>query len=841
MKKYLYPCILTTFILLCLCLTVPFGSLFGSEGDWFSQHTAIAEQFRQIFYETGRIFPDFTMLGGGSSIYDFSYYGFLRPDVLLSFLLPGVPMSYIISIYAILGLIAGTNLCFFWLKKHCQNPFFSFLGAMLFSCSCVLYQAHHQIMFVNYLPFMILALIGIDRLVKEKKSKLLTLSLFLVYLHSYYFSIAVLAACLLYFLYRLSIEIPDCSLSGALKIHKHVLLNFCTSIVLSIGMAAILLIPTALDLLSTQKDAGASVRLSQLLSVNLSMESLLYSAYGCGLTILCLYTLLLSIRRKSTRFLSILLLLGLTLNSISYVLSGFLYIRYKVLIPLVPLLVLLCTKTLEELQQQKIKHSLPAALCCLIPAFFSEIPILILVDSVLVFLLLYVNQKFFFARLAPYLLLCILPAAIVITISCFEEYISVKDQRQILFTREELEMLSLKENYRFDCLAEPFVNSNQIPLPGLGKTTMYSSITNSTYADFFYNTMKNPIRVRNRVALLTDANPFFSYLMGIRYIQTKIDNLPYGYQIISEKGRDVIAENSSVLPIAYVSSSLMSKSHFQKLEFPYTLEALQQNTIVPDVSDAHETGDSYKADDSYKPDNSALSPVFLKDITNADIAAVFSGHPEVVFTPTAEGCSFSVSKEVTAELPLSFSLSKKCLLLSFEIASEQDREVTITINGSRNKLSASTAPYPNHNTTFTYLLSSAPPDEHLSITLSPGDYSISNFCSWTYDTSQFYTRAITPLSHVPPEGNAILQGSVSAEENSYFVTSLPYRKGYLAYTDNEKTEIENVNQGFVGFPLSKGAHEIKLYYHPPGKAISALISFISFSIFILPYKRRKPL
>ena len=114
----------------------------------------------------------------------------------------------------------------------------------------------------------------------------------------------------------------------------------------------------------------------------------------------------------------------------------------------------------------------------------------------------------------------------------------------------------------------------------MGKTTMYSSVTDSGYADFYYNTMRNPIRVRNRVALMSDANPMFSYLMGIRYIQAKSSRLPWGYSPIAEKEGIVIAENQHVLPTAYASTGTMAQTEYEKLEFPYSLEAMTRYTIT---------------------------------------------------------------------------------------------------------------------------------------------------------------------------------------------------------------------------------------------------------------------
>lgn len=51
----------------------------GSQIDWISQHTVLAEYFRQRFYSTHEFFPQFASeLGGGQNIYNFAYYG-LQP------------------------------------------------------------------------------------------------------------------------------------------------------------------------------------------------------------------------------------------------------------------------------------------------------------------------------------------------------------------------------------------------------------------------------------------------------------------------------------------------------------------------------------------------------------------------------------------------------------------------------------------------------------------------------------------------------------------------------------------------------------------------------------------
>lgn len=70
---------------------------FGSEGDWLTQHVAIADSLRQTILETGSFFPQYIHLGGGSNIYDFAYYGLFRLDVIISCLFPDIKMKYFVG------------------------------------------------------------------------------------------------------------------------------------------------------------------------------------------------------------------------------------------------------------------------------------------------------------------------------------------------------------------------------------------------------------------------------------------------------------------------------------------------------------------------------------------------------------------------------------------------------------------------------------------------------------------------------------------------------------------------------------------------------------------------
>ena len=62
---------------------------------------------------------------------------------------------------------------------------------------------------------------------------------------------------------------------------------------------------------------------------DLSMESLLYDPYGCGLTVICMFALLRALFTKEKRVTAAVILSMIAIPAIWFVLSGFLYAESK--------------------------------------------------------------------------------------------------------------------------------------------------------------------------------------------------------------------------------------------------------------------------------------------------------------------------------------------------------------------------------------------------------------------------------------------------------------------------------------------------------------------------------
>lgn len=143
-----------------------------SKVDWLSQHSVLPDYFRQQFYATGKIFPEFAPnLGGGQNIYHFAYYGLYSPLILPSYLLPFVKMSDYIMVISITGLTVSVLLFYYWLKSRKMDTGVAFIISLMFLLAGpMIGQYSGQIMFVDYMPFLCLALIGVDRYFEKEKA-----------------------------------------------------------------------------------------------------------------------------------------------------------------------------------------------------------------------------------------------------------------------------------------------------------------------------------------------------------------------------------------------------------------------------------------------------------------------------------------------------------------------------------------------------------------------------------------------------------------------------------------------------------------------------------------------
>ena len=110
--------------------------VFGAKVDWISQHCVFPEYFREQFYQTGKLIPEFAPnIGGGENIFYFAYYGLLSPLFLPSYLLPFVKMSDYVMGITFLCLLTSVLLLYRWIRRQSVAVPIAFGTALLFLLS----------------------------------------------------------------------------------------------------------------------------------------------------------------------------------------------------------------------------------------------------------------------------------------------------------------------------------------------------------------------------------------------------------------------------------------------------------------------------------------------------------------------------------------------------------------------------------------------------------------------------------------------------------------------------------------------------------------------------------
>lgn len=801
------------------------GSIYGSDIDWLSQHYTLADYIRENFYDTKSLLPDFSMnLGAGQNFAQLIYYGVLRPEIVVSFLFPFIKMKDYLTISTIFLLLLSAELFYYWLKKEEISSTAAFISSIIFAfAGPLLFHTHRHIMFMNYMPWLVLAFIGIRRYILKNKSDIMILGVFLMVMASYFFSVSGIIMCGIYSIYCIIRYYEPTTFKKFIT----KLMQCCLHVGVGVGIAALILVPAAFSMMGSQRNPLHSPTIYQLLKPDMDFSALLVhnsGAYTVGLTAIVIAALLYSlyVRNLANRILSCMIIAVSLFPVFNYILNGMQYVREKSMIPILPLAVFLIAYMIDRIPKKKDHHFLYILPLLFVPYFFMKAGTsrqLYLIDACILFILLslYIVKRWK-ALMFAYL---VVPSYFLITVNKSEHFVSSENwatyddsQKKEMITNT----LDKDEGfYRFDDVDYARRTVNQVLDIRMNKTSAYSSNYNNLYNTYFYKVMHMPSINPTNTNMLTSQNPFFQGMMGVKYLYTK-QNVPYGYKTIEKHGTKKVIENDHVLPIAYASSQLMSEDDFKHVQYPYTLDTIYNRSIVPDA-----TTDAYESQiKKVKPSYTITS----KDKT-LDIKKVKDGYR----------VKASTSSDITVKLDQPIKDQVMILRLPVrDVKNGKNMDTSIRVNGSKNMLSKSNYLYKNDRYNFDYFLSQNTSWNTISIRFSKGEYTIKNPQAYIMDGSVLDKRqnSIDKMKFEHKKGK-ILAGSINVQKKGYFITSLPYQKGYEIRVDGKMQTYTKVNTAFVGFPIDKGVHTVEIAFVMPGKKIGIMMSVLCLFIAGLLY------
>ena len=894
--EYIVLAALTLFFCWMFCLR---WGVFGAKVDWISQHSVIPDYFRKQFYTTGKLFPEFAMnLGGGQNIYNYSYYGLYSPLFLLSYALPFVKMSTYVIIMEMVCLMASVLLVYMWLNRKGFGRAVSFAVAVIFLLTGpMICQSYSQIMFVNYMPFLILALMGVDRYFEKRRSGLLAVSTFLMIMTSFYFSIGGMLALVIYGIHCYGRKLEGKNERATVKGFLCEGMRFLLPMIFAVLASGVLLVPTAFALIgrSSGESSGGNANaeslsvllgsgnatkiLKGLFFPQLRLSGVFYSPYGLGFGTLMLTVLVATMfrRRWSDRVMAWIIAIVAGVPVFVYILNGGLYLRDKALIPLIPLFCYMLAMYLKKVSCEEF-------------SWVGCIPYVVTMELIYIgrnqegmeklwSFLMTESQIMFGCYLAAGMIkevwrnrkqtiwrargtVLILAGSMAVFLAVFDNQYA-KEKQEMLDTTFYKQVTDSKIAdavqtataeakkdggfYRTVQLGnddENAANLNRVWNTDQYISSIYSSSYNKAYQNFRKDTFGLEQPYRNFLMQSEESNPIYARFMGEKYIVTKAKMK--GIRLLGVSGEWKIYENESAAPIIYGTSQLMSEKDYSKLEYPYNQTLLLEKVVVP-KSTAKQADSGQQANSIETVDN--LHNAVLQFGENSCISGTDGGYhiyakkdtkvkAEIVSQIDINSVNTVNTENVGENVKVANETKKvsgnRVLMLRFKVKNlKPSKDLTIWMNGNRNKLSAKQRVYYNDNTTFTYAVALDSDENQVEVTFGKGKYNLSDVEAYvtTLPGTELYESEFLQ-NDTKTKGN-VIAGSLTMQKSGYLITSIPYDSGFEIQVDGKPATSEKVNTAFLGCKVKAGEHDIVITYHAPGLAAGKVMSFVGMIGFLI--------
>lgn len=798
--------------------------VWGADTDWKSQHFAIPEYFRTRFYETHDIFPDLALqLGGGQNIYEYSYYGIASPLYTLAYALPFVRMSTYIQVLSLLTVWVSAAMSYYLFKRRFK-PDISLLLAMMFLCSGgLIYHSNMQIMFMNYMPFFM----GMLFLCEKKDSPgvfiLMAAMAYGIMCTSFYFSIGCFGAVGTYMIY---LELTKDGKAGVLQIFKNIWLKIA-AVGIGVCCSAFMWMPTLSTIFGGRDETNQSIPLWQMLIPAPNFYMIIYNAYSMGVIGMVFIASMYMLRRgkRNDRFLALIMVLLTFLPILNYILNAMMYISGKMYIPFTPVILILFGSfiTEKDYNYQNISaitliFAVFTVICEIIYAGSQKLSYNITLAAgcaIEVIFILYICRRkkgraFKYAAAIFSFIMCV-------AVNCPNKFVKRADldlfyDKEIAQTVSDITSEDGEELYRFSNCIPNDIDVNRIYSMDYLTTNSYSSINNKNYRYFRFESSLSENRVRNTAVQNQPNNIMFDSLMGCRYRLAPVDAVRLGEIKVKEMGDYAVFRNEYALPMGYASSDVMSEEQFKRLPVEQKAQALVENIIIPQ-----------KAEDvSLDPSEELI--------------------PDLSILQDAEGITYKdgvysidSKEDIVVEIPLDEPVGNRFIVVTCNADNRIGRltkqhDIALTINGVKNKLTDPTWKYNNKNYNFRFVITPDGMCDKLTFRLTKGLYTISDLKFHCIDLKMLADAMKNKdACHIDRRTSLadVINGTISVKSDGWFNLSVPYDKGYRVTVDGNETEYFKTNTAFIGFPISKGDHEIRVEFEAPLKKEGMIVSLVS--------------
>ena len=825
-KKYL-PEILTFILpilimLICclVCKIYPFGGQVLSKYDGYYQYAGFTSYYKNVLLGKESLFYSFKGLLGYNFYATSIYYMFNPTNLLCIFSTNENILEYYTFIILLRIGLSGFTMCKY-LKYKFKNQ--SNLRYIIFSISYAL-MAYNVCYFFNYMYFDTVVLfpivvLGLDKLIYERKNRLYIISLTLSIISNFYIGYMVCIFSLLYFIYNIVIY----------KLDKNIIKDFIISSLLSGFMCMIIIIPEASELLKGKALLYASSK-TEYFKFNMNFLNIFYKflpgstsnydlEYGMVNIYVSLFVIILVIKYffnkkiyKKERITTLIFILFF-LFSISFNLLDFAWQLFQkpIWYPnryIFTFSFFLITIAMKEITNITYKTNIKENLIIIISFILLTLYPISKIDCnngfkifslIFSFLLLILYVFLIENKKAKTLLLILflteITFNIILTFTILQIHPEIQDYKLYLNKyKDAINKIKETENkdnnfYRIEVDFELVYNSPS--LLNYNGINHFNSVRNAKTLNFLRKlgySVKHETNVK-----FNNYNPYLTSLLGIKYINGSKDEMYY---------ENVYNEN----PYMYLNKDALSLGYMI-----YNKEFKESNS-------------------SYQNTENLINSMLNTDIKRYKVIDNFNGEDTEI--KEIDNKKYVISK-TSIKIEMEDKASNSMFLIpSRNISFVANYSIFINDEEIKDAVIKQSPIFINKGDTYKIIIKS---------NLSKTELNSLKWYQIDYDKyietinelkkNEFNITKYNKDNHI--EGNI----DVNNDKNVLLLT-IPYDKGWNIYVDDNKVNYDICFDSFICLDLDKGKHNIKMNYVPSGFIVGLIISSLAFIVTII-YIRKK--
>ena len=827
LKKYL-PEILTfivpILIMLISCIvnkTYPFGKEILPKYDGYYQYAGFTSYYKNVLLGNESLFYSFKGLLGYNFYATSIYYMFNPTNLLCIFSTSENILEYYTFIILLRIGLSGFTMCKY-LKYKFKNQ--SNLRYIIFCISYAL-MAYNVCYFFNYMYFDTVVLfpiviLGLDKLIYERKNRLYIISLTLSIISNFYIGYMVCIFSLLYFIYNIVIY----------KLDKNIIKDFIISSLLSGFMCMIIIIPEANELLKGKALLYTSNK-TEYFKFNMNFLNIFYKflpgstsnydlKYGMVNIYVSLFVIILVIKyffnkkiskkeRITTLIFILFFLLSISFNLLDFAWQLFqrpIWYPNRYIFTFSFFLITVAMKEITNITYKtNIKENLIIIISFILLTLYSIISLKIHNDNLKIIsyilgIILILQYTFFLNNRNAKYLLVMLFFIEVTTNAIFTLKIMGKTTTMTQYkTNEEINEKAVKhikeiENkdnnfYRMELSTSTVHNSPS--LLNYNGINHFNSVKNAKTLNFL-NKFNYQVTDDTSVEF-NNYNPYLTSLLGIKYINGSKDEMYY---------ENVYNEN----PYMYLNKDALSLGYMI-----YNKEFKESNS-------------------SYQNTENLINSMLNTDIKRYKVIDSFNGKDTEI--KEIDNKKYVISK-TSIKIEMEDKASNSMFLIpSRNISFVANYSIFINDEEIKDAVIKQSPIFINKGDTYKIIIKS---------NLSKTELNSLKWYQIDYDKyietinelkkNEFNITKYNKDNHI--EGNI----DVNNDKNVLLLT-IPYDKGWNIYVDDNKVNYDICFDSFICLDLDKGKHNIKMNYVPSGFIVGLIISSLAFIVTII-YIRKK--